>query len=47
LYWKEPFVVLELNKIYNMERWQHEGSTDGIIAEVVFVMHDGYLLLDI
>jgi hypothetical protein len=47
LYWKDPFVVLELNKIKNMKRWHNEGSTDGIVSQVVFVMHDGYLLLDI
>jgi len=29
-----------------MESWQHEGSTDGIVSQVVFAMHDGYLLLD-
>jgi hypothetical protein len=30
-----------------MKRWQHEGSTDGTVSQVVFVVHDGYLLLDI
>jgi hypothetical protein len=30
-----------------MKRWQHEGSTDGIVSQVMFVMQDGYLLLDI
>jgi len=29
-----------------MKRWQDEGSTDGIVSQVVFVMLDGYLLLD-
>jgi hypothetical protein len=30
-----------------MKRWQDEGSTDGIVSQVVFVVHGGYLLLDI
>ena len=30
-----------------MKRWQDEGSRDGIVSQVVFVMYDGYLLLDI
>jgi hypothetical protein len=30
-----------------MGSWQHEGSTDGIVSQVVCAMHDGYLLPDI
>jgi hypothetical protein len=30
-----------------MKGWQDEGSIVGIVSQVVFVMHDGYLLLDI